>query len=163
MSLTIQTWCAGDACDPCKPPPEEPPPIDIGLGLPPFTDAAIIINQIQIITDLRGNSVEQFIGKITIYSAIDNIPPQGKFGTPLGFGPPETSSISSSVVVYRSTIIILHPSYPAGSYNGSLPEITTGPLQPTLSSGDGSGANNQNASIIAGNAAIAQADQVLNL
>jgi hypothetical protein len=92
-----------------------------------------------------------------VYSAADGIPPQGAFGVPRSFGPPEISSVVSAQVLYESFVQILHPYYPPGSYNGSLPDVSTGPLTPTISAGDGSGASNQAASTVAGNAAIAQA------
>jgi hypothetical protein len=122
--------------------------------LPLFTDAAVQIRQLQVVTDLRGNQTSYLLGSMIIYSPIDNLPPQGAFGVPSNFGPPAESSVVSWVVLYQSVIQILHPYYPPGSYDGSLPDITTGPLSGTLPS-------NQAASVTAGNAAIAQANQVL--
>jgi hypothetical protein len=148
----IMSWCPGQGCDPCKP---KPPPVPGGgSGLPPFTDAAVRINQIQVATDLAGNVINYALGQMLIYSVIDNLAPQGGFGTPMTFGPPAQSSVQSSFVLYSSSIQILHPYYPSGSYNSALPDITTGPFSSVNST-------NQAASTAAGNAAIAQANTIL--
>jgi hypothetical protein len=158
MSVTILSWCKGSPCDPC-PPPLPPPSTGNGGGLPPFTDGAVNINQVQVATDLSGGTTNYALGSMIIYSAIDNIPPQGAFGTPLSFGPPETSSVAGVVVVYESVLQILHPWQPAGSYDGNLPTITSGPLSDNTI--DPTGASNAAASAAAGNAATVQANQVL--
>jgi hypothetical protein len=100
---------------------------------------------------------------MTIYSAIDNLPPQGAFGTPLGWGSPATSSVVGAVVLFRSYLIILHPYYPDGFYDGTLPDISAtlvggsdDPAQMALNN-----SANQAASNAAASKAIAQANAVL--
>jgi hypothetical protein len=156
----IMSWCPGQTppspCDPCKP---SLPGGGGDTGLPPFTDAAVKINQVQVNTGPTGQQTSYALGSMIIYSAVDNIPPQGAFGVPLVVGPVETSSIVSSVVLYQSSIQILHPWYPPGSYPSALPETTSGPLGTTVT--DPGNLQNNAASTAAGNAAIAQANQVL--
>jgi hypothetical protein len=152
MTLMIQSWCPGQGCDPCKPKPEPgSPPSPVGGGLPFFTVAYVVIDQLQPATDLQGNVLNYRLGAMTIGTGGTT---QGAFGSPLTFGSPAESSVVSSFVRYVSFIVILVPPYPDGSYDNSLPDITT-PVQTS------SAADNQAASIVAGNAAIAQANQVL--
>src|ERR1700752_5183006 len=152
----------GSPCDPCPPPPPQEGG-GPGTGLPPFTDAEIEIDQLQYYQSTSGQISHVALGSVIIWTAKDNIPVQGAFGTPGVLGPP-SYGFAATWVVYRSGITITAPYYPPGSYNSQLPDITTtqlgaapgDPVTDTVAQ-----ANFQSANTSAGNAAIAQANQIL--
>jgi hypothetical protein len=166
MTLMIKSWPApgtcgapvtGSPCDPCKPAP--PPPPGNGGGPPPFTDGTVNINQIQMYISTNGQQSRSVLGTMIIWSAIDNIPPQGGFGVPNGLGPPSYGFLNTWVQ-YESFLTIHHP-YDLNAQN--LPLIVTETITATddAATGDANNAALKSDSISKGNQAIAQANAVL--